>query len=180
MMTVEKILEALFRLTRTVAGQFGGTVRFSSGDAYCLTFTDAHLAMTAAERLSVSWEDFAFRERLSSAVNAAVHHGLFYAFRSYLYGPGIDVAVSVEDAAKDVLAPNEGAIFVSGEMRAELAGTVWATRLTPDCDSAAATHRDRGVSPRERRGGCSFVKPEHGGRRSSAPNKRMQRTRPRR
>ncbi len=35
MMTVEKILEALFRLTRTLAGQFGGTVRFSSGDAYC-------------------------------------------------------------------------------------------------------------------------------------------------
>ena len=131
MTTVEKVLEALFTLSRTVTGQFGGTVRFSSGDAYFLTFTGAHLAMAAAERLSQSWEEVAFRETLPCAVNVAVHHGLLYAFRSYLYGPGIDVAVGVEDAAKDALAPHEGAIFVTGEVRTELAGTVWETRLMP-------------------------------------------------
>ncbi len=130
MTTVEKILEALFGLTRRVAGQFGGTVRFSSGDAYCLTFTGASLAMAAAEHLSGSWEGFVRQERLPCALNVAVHQGLFYAFRSYLYGPGIDVAASVEDATKGALAPHEGAIFITGEMRSALAGTVWETRLT--------------------------------------------------
>ena len=40
----------MFGLTNRVAGKFSGTVRFSSGDAYCLTFADASLAMAAAER----------------------------------------------------------------------------------------------------------------------------------
>src|SRR5262245_6146930 len=64
MTTVEKILEALFGFTKTVAGQFDGRVRFSSGDAYCLTFSGASLAMAAAERLSESWEGFVREEKL--------------------------------------------------------------------------------------------------------------------
>ncbi len=128
--TIEKILEALFGLTRRVAGEFSGTVRFSSGDAYFLTFTDVSRAMAAAEHLSVSWDAFARQDKLPCALNVAVHQGTFYEFRSYLYGPGIDVASNVEGAAKDVLAPHEGSVFVTGEVRSELAKTVWHTRLT--------------------------------------------------
>lgn len=131
MTTVERVLEALFALTGRVAGELGGTVRFSSGDAYCLTFADAGLALTAAERLIADWDALVGRESLPCALNVAVHQGTLYAFRSYLYGPGIDVAASLEGASKDVLAPGEGAIFVTGEVRKGLQGTVWEPRLAP-------------------------------------------------
>ncbi|MGH2360606.1 MAG: hypothetical protein ACRDGM_08710, partial [bacterium] len=127
--TVEKILEALFALTNRAAGEFSGTVRFSSGDSYFLTFSEAGLAMAAAERLSESWDAFVRLENLPCSLNVAVHQGMFYAFRSYLYGPGLNVAAGVEGASKGVLAPNEGAIFVTGAVRSRLAGTVWETRL---------------------------------------------------
>jgi hypothetical protein len=52
-----------------------------------------------------------------------------YAFRSYLYGPGLDVAARVENASASVLAPDEAPIFVTGEVRSGLAGTVWEPRL---------------------------------------------------
>jgi hypothetical protein len=55
--------------------------------------------------------------------------GVLYAFRSYLYGPGLDVASSVERASAGVLAPDESSIFATGEVRSNLAGTVWETRL---------------------------------------------------
>ena len=129
MTTVEKILETLFGLTNRVAGEFSGTVRFSAGDAYYLTFADASLAMAAAERLSESWGAFVRQEKLPCHMNVALHQGMLYAFRSYLYGPGINVASQVERASAGVLAPDEGSIFVTGEVRSELAGTVWETRL---------------------------------------------------
>ncbi len=131
MTTVEQVLEGLYALTKRVAGECGGAVRFSSADSYFLTFPDAVLAMTAAERLSQSWDAFVRAEQLPCEINVAVHQGLFYAFRSFLYGPGIDVAAGVEDASQDTMAPNEGGIFVTGEMRTALTGTVWETRLIP-------------------------------------------------
>ena len=129
MTTDEKILEALFGLTNRVAAEFSGTVRFNSGDSYCVTFTDASRTMAAAERLSESWGAFVRQEKLPCAINVAVHQGMVYAFRSYLYGPGLEVALSVERASIGVLAPDEGSIFVTGEVRSNLAGTVWDTRL---------------------------------------------------
>jgi class 3 adenylate cyclase len=129
MTTVETILENLYALTRRVAGELGGIVRFSSGDSYFLTFPDATAAMTAAERLGDRWSEFVREHGLPCAINIALHQGLFYAFRSFLYGPGIDVAAGVEDASKDALAPNEGGIFVTGEVRDALAGSAWEKRL---------------------------------------------------
>jgi class 3 adenylate cyclase len=129
MTTVEKVLEALFELANRVAREFSGTIRFSVGDAYCLTFADASLTMAAAERLSESWGAFVRPEKLPCPINVAVHQGMMYAFRSYLYGPGMNVASSVERASTGVLAPDEGSIFVTGEVRSHLIGTVWETRL---------------------------------------------------
>ena len=129
MTTVEKTLETLFTLCNLVTREFSGTVRFSAGDLYCMTFADASLAMAAAERLSETWSAFVREEKLSCAVNVAVHQGVLYAFRSYLYGPGIDVASNVETASKGMLAPGEGSVFVTGEVRGRLVGTAWETRL---------------------------------------------------
>jgi hypothetical protein len=69
------------------------------------------------------------QEKLPCPLNVAVPQGMVYAFRSYLYGPGLDVAAGVERASSGVLAPDEGSIFVTGEARSGLAGTVWDTRL---------------------------------------------------
>lgn len=129
MTTVEKMLEALVGLTNRVAGEFSGTVRFSSGDSYCLTFVDAGLAMAAAERLSESWDAFVRQEQLPCHLNVVVHQGVLYAFRSYLYGPGINIAASVENASKRILAQDEGSVFVTGEVRSNLAEAAWDKRL---------------------------------------------------
>jgi len=94
-----------------------------------MTFEDASLAMAAAEQLSESWGVFQHEEKLSCAINVAVHRGTLYAFRSYLYGTGLNVASRVESASAAVLAPNEGSVFVSGEVRRRLAGTRWGARL---------------------------------------------------
>ena len=49
--TVERILDALDAVTRGIAQEFSGTVRFNLGNSYCITFTDAAQAIAGAERL---------------------------------------------------------------------------------------------------------------------------------
>jgi class 3 adenylate cyclase len=127
--TVEKVLDRLFELVNQVARELGGTIRFNAGDAYCLTFGDADVAVTAAERLSATWDAFVRAERLPCPINIAVHQGIVYAFRSYLYGPGLEVASGVERASTRALSPGEGGIFITGEARKGLAGPAWDARL---------------------------------------------------
>jgi class 3 adenylate cyclase len=129
MTTVEKLLDALLGLMRRVCRKFGGIMRFNTGDAYCLTFGDANFAMEAAESLSEDWAAFLHEEKLSCSVNVAVHRGTLYAFRSYFYGTALNVASRVESASAAVLAPNEGSVFVTGEVRSHLTGTMWDARL---------------------------------------------------
>jgi hypothetical protein len=61
-------------------------------------------------------------------MNVVVHKGALYAFRSYLYGDGLNVAVWVESATSR-LPPRNGSIFVTGQVRRDLAGTPWDERL---------------------------------------------------
>jgi class 3 adenylate cyclase len=129
MTTVEKLLDALLGLIDLVSQDFGGMVRFNTGDSYCVTFAEAGRAMAAAERLREGWDAFLGQEKLSCPINVAVHRGTLYAFRSYLYGDGINVASRIERASSSVLALDEGSIFVSGEVRNDLAGTKWGARL---------------------------------------------------
>src|SRR6266446_5083849 len=42
---VEKVLDRLLELVGEICGEFGGTNRFSSGDAHCLTFIEPERAM---------------------------------------------------------------------------------------------------------------------------------------
>ena len=127
--TVEKVLDRLFDLVSEITRELGGAIRFSAGDAYCLTFGAADLAVTAAERLGAAWAEFVRAERLPCPVNIAVHQGVVYAFRSYLYGPGLEVASGVERASTRALQPGEGGIFLTGEARKGLAGPGWDARL---------------------------------------------------
>ena len=127
--TVEKVLDRLFELVNQVARELGGAIRFNAGDAYCLTFGDADAAVAAAERISGAWGVFVRAERLPCPVNIAIHQGIVYAFRSYLFGPGLEVASGVERASTRALSPGEGGIFLTGEARKGLAGPGWDARL---------------------------------------------------
>lgn len=129
MTTVEKLLDALLALISRVTQEFGGMIRFTTGDSYCVTFAEAGLAMAAAERLSEDWGAFLRQEKLACPINMAVHRGTLYAFRSYLYGADINVASRIESASAGILAPNEGSVFVSGAVRCDLDGTRWGARL---------------------------------------------------
>jgi adenylate cyclase len=127
--TVEKVLDRLFELINQVARDVGGTIRFNAGDAYCVTFPAADVAVTAAEQLGATWDAFVRAERLPCPLNIAIHQGIVYAFRSYLYGPGLEVTSGVERASTRALEPGEGGIFLTGEARKGLAGPRWDARL---------------------------------------------------
>ena len=91
---IERLLNALNAPVHAVANEFAGTIRFSVGDGYCLTFADAFQVIAAAERLARDW-DAANREgQYGCRVNIAVHRGKMSVFRSFLYGEGMMVAAA--------------------------------------------------------------------------------------
>src|SRR5215469_7931453 len=69
---VEDVLERLLELVGQVCRQFEGTTRFNSGDAFCLTFTNADRAMAATERLAEKWELFNQSENLGCPLVTAL------------------------------------------------------------------------------------------------------------
>jgi class 3 adenylate cyclase len=127
---VEKILDYLLELVERVCRECDGTSRFSAGDAYCVTFPDAMLAMAAVEHLAAAWGTFARDEGLRCPINVVVHKGTLYAFRSYLWSGDLNVAFGV-DRATHRLPPRDTWIFVTGPVRQDLEATPWAKRLQP-------------------------------------------------
>ena len=105
-----------------VCWEFGGTNRVGEADSYCLTFPDPGLTLTAVERLAEAWGAFECSEGLRCPMNVAVHKGVLYAFRSYLYSRDLAVAVAVESATSR-LPPGATSIFVTDEVRRDLVGT---------------------------------------------------------
>jgi class 3 adenylate cyclase len=69
--TVERILDTLDALNHAVATEFSGTIRYSIGDSYCLTFPEASRAIAAAERLSVDWQVASSDGRFGCAIVTA-------------------------------------------------------------------------------------------------------------
>jgi class 3 adenylate cyclase len=125
---VEKSLDRLLDLVDHACREFGGTNRFNAGDGYFLTFPDIRLAMEAVERLAEGWGTFQRREGLHNPMKVVVHQGVLYAFRSYLYGDGLNVAMGVERVTSRLPTGNT-VIFVTGQVRRDLVGTPWAERL---------------------------------------------------
>ena len=126
---VEGVLDALFEVTARVSRECGGTVRFSAGDAYCLTFDDVSRALAAAEQLSERWGASGRHEADHCGVNVAIHQGTLFAFRSFFYGRAVDIAAGLPHASAAVLSPGEGGIFLTGSVRRHLAGTRWDARV---------------------------------------------------
>jgi class 3 adenylate cyclase len=96
--TVERLLDTLDGVTHDTAREFAGTIRFSLGDSYCITFEEAGRAIGGAERLSGSW-DAALREQFGCAMSIGLHRGNVYMFRSFLFGRDVWVASRLFDNA---------------------------------------------------------------------------------
>jgi class 3 adenylate cyclase len=125
---VEEVLDRLLEVVGQVCQEFGGRSRENNGDEFCLTFTDADRAMTAAERLAEKWEVFIRSENLDCPMAVAVHRGDLYLYRSYLYGIHLMVVSAVMSAGKR-FAGNDTAIFVTGQVQRELKEPHWHSRL---------------------------------------------------
>jgi len=125
---VESVLDRLLEIVVRACREFQGANRFSAGDMYCLTFTEARLAMSAVDLL---WEEWGKHdESRRCELGVAVHKGTTYAFRSYLYGTDIDITTAVERLVRYV-PRGEPTILVTGNVRRDLAGTLWEGRLEP-------------------------------------------------
>jgi class 3 adenylate cyclase len=129
MRTVERVLDRLETLTNDVAHQLEGTIRFSAGDSYFLTFPQASHLIAAAEQLSQSWKAASHEDQTSCGMHIVLHRGRINAFRSFLYGDGMEVGAHVLTASRQVLAGSEGGAFVTNIVRDELASTPWHNRL---------------------------------------------------
>jgi class 3 adenylate cyclase len=130
LVVIEKSLDWLLELVGRVCRECSGTNRFGVGDAYCMTFPDASLAMAAVEHLAEEWGTFERHEGLHCPLNVVVHKGLLYAFRSYLWGSDLNVAFGV-DRATHRMPPRDTWIFVTGPVRQDLVATPWDKRLQP-------------------------------------------------
>jgi len=124
---IEDVLERLLDLVGQVCREFEGTTRFNSGDAYCLTFSDPDRAMAATERLAQKWELFNRSENLGCPLVTALHKGALYLFRSHVYSVDLMVVSAVMNAGKRSVGA-DAAVFVTGQVRRELAGQ-WQARL---------------------------------------------------
>jgi class 3 adenylate cyclase len=142
--TIERVLDNLLDVTERVCREFDGTTRFSTGDSYCLTFTDPNRAMTAVERLHDVWEAFDERESLGCPLKIAVHKGTLNAYRSYVYGRDVEISFSAVGAMR------EPGVYVTDPVRDDLARTPWETRLR--------LVRDQRQSPRLRLQGVGIYR----------------------
>lgn len=124
---IEGTFDRLLELVGDVCREFTGTSRFSAGDSYCLTFPEAGLALAAAQRLAREWSSFE-RETNGFRMNVIVHKGTLFAYRSYLYGTDLNVAIAVEDATHNAETADIS-VFITGDVHRDLAGTEWPARL---------------------------------------------------
>jgi len=126
---VERVLDQLLELVNRLRLDFGCVNRGAAGDSHCLTFTEAHVAMAAAERFREVWRLFQNQQGYRLPINIAMHKGTLHAFRSYLYGADMSIAVNVESATSS-LVTGDG-VFVTERVREQLAATPWYQRLQP-------------------------------------------------
>jgi class 3 adenylate cyclase len=109
--SVEKTFDRLLDLVGNVCREFTGTSRFSAGDSYCLTFPEAGQALAAADRLAREWRVFE-HEMTGCCMNVIVHKGALNAYRSYLYGSNLSLAMAVEQATHNA-APSDTSVFIT-------------------------------------------------------------------
>jgi class 3 adenylate cyclase len=129
--TIEHLLNTLDTLVNGVARAFNGMVRFSVGDSYFLTFTEAAGMVDAAQHLSRNWKTASHDDRSGCGMHIVLHRGSINAFRTFLYGEGMMAAGRALTASKQTLTEHESGVFVTDTVRDELSGRPWHNRLRP-------------------------------------------------
>jgi len=129
--SVERILDALETVTRGVAREFGGTIRFNQGDSYCVTFTEAGQAIAGAERLNRNWDVIRHQEKFDCPISIGLHRGALYAFRSFLYGRDLWITSRLQSDSAKLLTGRESGVFVTDAVCNALYGTSWHRLLEP-------------------------------------------------
>ena len=130
MTAVEKILDWLLELVGHACQEFSGTNRFEAGDAVLLDVSGPWSGHGGCGTPCRGVGRLRAPKGLRCPMNVVVHKGALYAFRSYLYGIGLNVAVWVESATSR-LPPGDTSIFVTRQVRLDLVGTPWDKRLQP-------------------------------------------------
>jgi len=128
MTQVEKILDRLRELVGIVCRDFGGATHYSVGDSYYLTFPDARLAITAVQRLAEEWRAPGHREGAFCPMGVAVHKGVLYAFRDFVYSRDVNITAAVERVASR-LSPADTIVLVTGQVRDDLVDSEWGERF---------------------------------------------------
>lgn len=118
MTEVEAILDRLHELVGELCREFNGTIRFSGGDSYYLTFPEGELAIAAVERLMEEWSAPLSRGS-RPPMSVAVHRGMLYAYRDFLHSTDITITAAVERFVSR-MSPDNTAAFVTGQVRDEL------------------------------------------------------------
>jgi class 3 adenylate cyclase len=126
----ERVLDNFLGLVGRVCAEFAGTNRISRGDSYVLTFPNVIQAIAAADRLLEEWGVVQRLENIRCPMNIVVSRGELYAFRSFLLGPDLSLAMDLETATSQ-LASGDTSIFITGQVREGLAGSTWEERLQP-------------------------------------------------
>jgi class 3 adenylate cyclase len=114
---------------KSAAREHDGTIRFSDGDAYLLTFPEASQAVTAAEQLLAAWGAARAEDRSDCGIHLLLHRGTINVFRSILWGDGSDEAYRVMATSKQCLTKDESGLFITTPVRDALAGGPWHKQL---------------------------------------------------
>ncbi len=125
---VERVLGRLATLVDQVCRRFDGNNRFSVGDAHCLTFSEAHNAISSAEHLVEEWRTFDQSEQVNCSLDAALHKGTLYLFGSYAYSQDINIVARLVESD---LSRSDPSILVTGPAQRDLGDTAWYPRLRP-------------------------------------------------
>jgi class 3 adenylate cyclase len=123
--TIEEFLLEYDELMNTVCEQHGGEIRQVNGDLYSMTFTGAKQTLDAITLICRNWDDIG--RRFNLGLDMGVHKGDLYAFRSYVFGGDINIALSLANFSGPFKSRTPQAFVVaSGRLRDEFIGTAWA------------------------------------------------------
>jgi class 3 adenylate cyclase len=132
---VERVLETFAVHMNSVSREHDGTIRYSNGDAYLVTFPEASQAATAAVQFMRAWAVASDEDRSGCDVHLLLHRGTINVFRSFLYGKGSGEAWQVMDASRQWLGEAGSALFITAPVRDALSGDRWHNRLRPVGDA---------------------------------------------
>ena len=134
---VERVLETFEACVNSAAREHDGTIRYSDGDSYLVTFPEASQAATAAAQFMRAWAVASDEDRSGCGFHLLLHRGTINVFRSFIYGKGSAEARRVMAASRQWLGEAESGLFITAPVRDALSGDQWHNRLRPVGDAPA-------------------------------------------